>query len=57
MVTSSMGLGPENDCSGEDQQELYKSDPSSRQRERSTSSQLQQSNSNKNLIVSPRWVL
>jgi hypothetical protein len=32
-------------------------DPSSRQRERPTSTNPQQSDSNKNLVVSPRWVL
>jgi hypothetical protein len=32
-------------------------DPSSRQRERPTSTSLQQSDSNKDLVLSPRWVL
>jgi hypothetical protein len=32
-------------------------DPFSRQRERPTSTSLQLSNSNKDLILSPRWVL
>jgi hypothetical protein len=32
MVMSPAGLGPENDCAGEDQQELQTTDPSSRQR-------------------------
>jgi hypothetical protein len=32
-------------------------DPSSRQRERPTSASLQLSDSNKDLVVSPRWVL
>jgi hypothetical protein len=32
-------------------------DPSSRQRERPTSTSLQLSNSNKYLVLSPRWVL
>jgi hypothetical protein len=29
MVMSSAGLGPENDCAGEDQQQLQTTDPSS----------------------------
>jgi hypothetical protein len=29
---SSTGLGPENDCAGEAQQQLYTTDPSSRQK-------------------------
>jgi hypothetical protein len=37
-----------------DQQQLYTTDPSSRQREHPTSTNPQLSNSNKNLIVSPR---
>jgi hypothetical protein len=32
MVMSPMGLGPENNCTGEDQQQLCMTDPSSRQR-------------------------
>jgi hypothetical protein len=32
-------------------------DPSSRQRERRISTSLQLSDSNKNLVISPRWVL
>jgi hypothetical protein len=31
VVTSPAGLGPENDCAGEDQQQLYMTDSSSRQ--------------------------
>jgi hypothetical protein len=57
MVVSSTGLGPENDCAGEVQQQLYTTDSSSRQRERPTSRNPQLSDSNKNLVVSPGWVL
>jgi hypothetical protein len=32
MVASSTGLGPENECAGESQQQLSMTDPSSRQR-------------------------
>jgi hypothetical protein len=32
VVMSPAGLGPENDCAGEDQQQLKMTDPSSRQR-------------------------
>jgi hypothetical protein len=32
MVMNPAGFGPENDCAGEDQQQLYTTDPSSRQR-------------------------
>jgi hypothetical protein len=32
MVMSPVGLGPENDCAGEDQQQLETTDPSSHQR-------------------------
>jgi hypothetical protein len=32
MSLSSAGLRPKNDCAGEDQQQLYTTDPSSRQR-------------------------
>jgi hypothetical protein len=34
-----------------------RNDPSSRQRERPTSTSLQRSDSNKDLVLSPRWVL
>jgi hypothetical protein len=57
MATSPMGLGPENDCAGEGQQELLTTDPASRQRGRPKSTNPQLSASNKNLAVSPRWVL
>jgi hypothetical protein len=45
------------ECADEDQQQLQPTDLSSRQRERPTSTTLQLSDSNKNLVVSPRWVL
>jgi hypothetical protein len=57
MVASPTGLGPENDCAGEDQQQLQTTHPSSRQRERPTSTNPQLSDSNKNLVLSSRWVL
>jgi hypothetical protein len=57
MIMSPEGLGPENDCAGEDQQQLETADPSSRQRERPTSTNPQLSDSNKDVVVSPRWVL
>jgi hypothetical protein len=36
MVMSPAGLGPENDCAGEDQKQLQTTDPSSRQKGRPT---------------------
>jgi hypothetical protein len=57
MATSPMGLGPKNDCAGEGQQELQTTDPSSRQRGCSKSTNPQLSESNKDLVVSPKWVL
>jgi hypothetical protein len=57
MAASPTGLRPENDCAGEGQQLLQTTDPSCRQRERPTSTNPQLSDSNKNLVVSPRWVL
>jgi photosystem II stability/assembly factor-like uncharacterized protein len=58
MVTSPTGLGLENDCAGDSQQHLETAaDLSSRQRERPTSTNPQLSDSNKNLVVSPRCVL
>jgi hypothetical protein len=57
MVAGPTGLGPENDCAGEDQQQLKMTDPSSRQRERPTSTNPQLLDSNTNLLLSPRWVL
>jgi hypothetical protein len=53
MVTGPAGLGPKNDCSGEDQQQLYTADPFSRQRERPTSTNPQMSDINENFVVSP----
>jgi hypothetical protein len=49
MITSPKGLRPENDCAGDGQP--------SRQRERPTSTHPQLSDSNKYLVLSPRWVL
>jgi hypothetical protein len=57
MVTSAKGLGPKKECAGEDPQHKQKTNPSSRQRERPTSTSLQLSDSNKDLVISPRWVL
>jgi hypothetical protein len=57
MVTSPTGLGPESDCAGEGQQQLQTTDPSSRQRGRPKSTNPQLSDNNKDLAVSPRWVL
>jgi hypothetical protein len=54
MVASPTGLGPKNDCAGEGQQQLITTDPSSRQRDRPTSTTAQLSDSNKNLVVNPR---
>jgi hypothetical protein len=50
-------LGPENDCAGESQQKLQKTDPFFCQRERPASTNPQLSDSNKNQVVSPRWML
>jgi hypothetical protein len=57
MVASPTELGPENDHAGEGQQQFQMTDLFSRQRERPTSTNPQLSESNKNLVVSPRWVL
>jgi hypothetical protein len=57
MVKSLTGLGPQKDCAGEDQQQLYTTDPSSRKRKHPTSTKPKLSDSNNNLVVSPRWVL
>jgi hypothetical protein len=57
MVTSPMGLGPDNDCAGEGQQQLQKTDPSSLQRERPTLTNSQPSDNIIDLVASPRWVL
>jgi hypothetical protein len=57
MVASPNGLEPENDCAGEALQQLQTTDPSSRQKERPKSTNPQLLESNKNLVVNPRWVL
>jgi hypothetical protein len=57
MVASPTGLGPENDCAGEGQEQLQATDPSSRERGRPISTNPQLFDSNKNLVASPRWVL
>jgi hypothetical protein len=57
MATSPAGLGPKNDCAGEDQQQLQTTDPSSRQRGLPKSTNPQQSDNNQDLVVSPKWVL
>jgi hypothetical protein len=57
MVANPTGLGPESDFAGEGQQQLYTTDPSSGQREPPTSTNPQLADSNKNVVVSPRWVL
>jgi hypothetical protein len=54
MVMRPAGLGPENNYDGEDQQ-LSTSDVSSRQRRCPTSTNPQLSDSNKNLVLGPRW--
>jgi hypothetical protein len=45
-----MGLGPEQDCAGKDQQLIQKTDPSFRQRGRPTKTRPQLSNSNKYVV-------
>jgi hypothetical protein len=57
MATSPTGLGPENDCAGEDQYQLQTADPSSRQRGRPKPTNPQLSDNNQDLVVSPKWVL
>jgi hypothetical protein len=57
MATSPTGLGPKNDCAGEGRQQFKTADPSSRQRERTTSTNPQLTDSNKNVVLNPRWVL
>jgi hypothetical protein len=54
MVAGPKGLGPDNDCAGEDLQQLQTTDPSSRQRERLTSTNPQLSDSNQDLVVKPQ---
>jgi hypothetical protein len=55
MVTSSKELEPEKDYAGECQQHIPKTDPSSRQRGRPTKTGPQLSESNKYLVMNPRW--
>jgi hypothetical protein len=57
MVASPNGLGPDNDWAGEGQYQLQTTDPSSRQRERPTSTNPQLSDSNQDLVISPKRVL
>jgi hypothetical protein len=57
MVASPKGLGPEKDCAGKGQQHVQKTDPSSHQRGRPTKTRPWLSNSNKYLVMSPRWGL
>jgi hypothetical protein len=58
MVMSPAGLGPENDCAGEDQQKIRINDRLVLSSERApTSTNPQLSYSNKSLVVSPRCVL
>jgi hypothetical protein len=53
MVASPKGLGPEKDCAGKDQQHIQKTDPTSRQRGRTKSTNPQLSDNNKDLVVTP----
>jgi hypothetical protein len=55
MVTIPKGLGAERDYAGEGQQHIKKTDPSSCQRGRPTKTRPQLSESNKYLVMSPRW--
>jgi hypothetical protein len=57
MVASPIGLEPQNDCAGEDQQQLQTTDPSFRLRERPTSTNPKLSDGNKIMVISPRWGL
>jgi hypothetical protein len=57
MVMSPARLGTENNCAGERQQQLYMTGPSSRQRKRPTSTNLQMCDRNKNVVLGFRWVL
>jgi hypothetical protein len=57
MAMSPAGLGPENNCAGEDQQLLQTTGPASHQRGRPTSANQQVSDSGKNLVMCPRWGL
>jgi hypothetical protein len=55
MVASPKVLGPEKDCAAKGQQHIQMADHSSRQRGRPTRTTPQLSNSNKYLVMSPRW--
>jgi hypothetical protein len=57
MAATLTGLGPENDCSGEGQQRLKTTDPSSYQIGRPKSTNPQLSDNNKDLVVRPRRVI
>jgi hypothetical protein len=57
MVACPKLLGPETDCAGKGQQQLQTTDPSSRQRGRPKATNPQLPNNNKDLVVSPKWVL
>jgi hypothetical protein len=54
MVLTPEGVGIDNDCAAEGQQQLYMTDPSSRQRMPLTSTSSQLPDSNKNLVLGPR---
>jgi hypothetical protein len=60
MVLSPVGLRPERDCTGENQQQHKISDPSSRQRGRYKKARLQLSKEDfkekEKLVAGPRWV-
>jgi hypothetical protein len=56
MVMSPARLGPENDCTGETTV-IVKTDPSSHQTGRPTSTNPKLSDSNKNLVLGPKWGL
>jgi hypothetical protein len=51
-----VGLGPENDCAGRLSSSCELQTPFTCQKGRPTSSNLQLSESNKNLVMGPRWV-
>jgi hypothetical protein len=57
MVSSPKGLGPEKDCAGKGQQHIQKTDPISRQRGCPQEQDRNCHTSNKDLVVSLRWVL
>jgi hypothetical protein len=59
MITSHTGLGPENDCADEAQHQLQTINPSFRHRERESRTSINPHlfGGNKNLVVSPEWLL